>query len=148
MQFYQIWLCIAIGNHIVIGPSMTRTRANPNLPPIPTQLLWGLVLHTQRLTTWAGLAYQPIGRCGPYRQNRYIRIKNHYSWSVGTPQKRGLLRKLAYIIKKMDYSFTIFFFLVPRDSKNWCCTNRSLSDLWATVDIPCRLRIPGQGCEW
>ncbi len=28
-------------------------------------------------------------------------------WSVGTPQKRGLLRKLAYIIKKMDFFFTI-----------------------------------------
>ena len=38
-------------------------------------------------------------------------IHVHLYWSVGTPQKRGLLRKFAYIIKKMDFFFTMFFFV-------------------------------------
>ena len=32
-------------------------------------------------------------------------VKNHSNWSVGIHPKRGLLRKLGYIIKKMDFFF-------------------------------------------
>ncbi len=44
------------------------------------------------------------------RRERNERQQLQVSWSVGTPQKRGLLTKFKYIIRKMDFFFTIFLF--------------------------------------
>ncbi len=43
-QFHWGWLGIGIGIHIGIHASMTFARANPNLPPIPIQLLRGNII--------------------------------------------------------------------------------------------------------
>ncbi len=54
---------------------------------------------------------------------------------------------LEYIIKKMDFFFTTCLFSAQR-LKNRCCTKRSPSVLWATIDIPCYFRPKLRGPYW
>ncbi len=56
----------------------------------------------------------------------------------------------------MDFFFTTFY-MMPKGSKKQCCTDQLLSDLWATIEIPCYFRPKSRGskfgqnnmgCQW
>ncbi len=65
------------------------------------------------------------------------------NWSVGTPQKRGLLRKFKYIIKKMDISkFTHFRSVTYR-----FCPATSVIYIFGNLHYLRNLHIPTNCCN-